>query len=427
MKTRALVSLALVSLLGCTDRIQEGGFETSDLQAQVQRPDGTPVTAARVWLVRSRGDSAAAVVIDSTLTDTAGKARFLYEKGADLSLIGLDAQSGDSLGLAPSVFANGTVASVALQETKSVQIGKDSTGALLALHVPGSHFASKVSENGTASVLALPKGTWDVAFVSGTRVQVVQALAVQADTVLTGVAGVKAVVTDTSTKARDTLRDGPDIALDSFRVDGMAQYVDSSLPPAWNWSSTEAGDWNPWHSDSTFAEDDTGWTVLYSYPSSLIRGNPPDTIRYQGFAEIQSPKLPMAGTIAMQFADPQRLADDTNLVRRIHLFDTLGHGLELFLQRPTPLILDSFGLSGFSATEVRRESIDTTAALAAETWYFSWKADTITVRSSNGPVGTVLFPNGSLSNLRFFLLVRRKYTFGTTSVRLRQTRLYTPP
>ena len=427
MRTRGFVSLALLALLGCTERIQEGGFETSDLQAHVQRPDGSPVAAARVWLVRSLGDAAPAVVIDSTLTDTAGRARFLYDKGADLSLIGLDAQSGDSLGLAPSAFAKGTVASIALQETKSVQIGRDSTGALLALHVPGSHFGSRRSANGEASVLALPKGAWDVAFVAGTRVQVVRGLAVRADTVLAGVAGVKAVATDTITKVSDTLHDGPDIALDSFRVDGVTQYVDTSLPPAWAWASSGSGDGSPWRSEASFIEEDTGWTTLSSRPFFLIRDSAThDTAFFQGFAEVVTPALPAKGTLALQFAFPTQLAADTNLVRRIQLVDTLGHGVEVFLQRPTRL-LDSIGLSDrLSSMSLRRIQTDTTAILGAGTWYFSWASESIVVRNTQGLVGTAQVQGGSFSSLRFYLLVRTKVAYGNTAATIQRTRLYTP-
>jgi len=58
--------LALGALLGCTERYS-GGFETSDLQATVVRPTGTPVAAARVWLVKATNDSMPAAALDSTL------------------------------------------------------------------------------------------------------------------------------------------------------------------------------------------------------------------------------------------------------------------------------------------------------------------------------------------------------------------------
>lgn len=425
MKCQAWLAGLGALLLGCTERIQEGGFETADLQAFVQRPDGSPVPAARVWLVRSRGDAAPAAVIDSALTDTAGTAKFLFAKDADLSAIGLDAQSGDSLGLAPSVFKNGTSAVVAIQETKTVQIGKDSTGALLGLHVPGSHFASKVSENGTASVLALPKGTWDLAMVAGTRILVVRALPVRADTVLAGVAGVKSGATDSAPEAVDTLRDGPDIALDSFRVDGVAQYADNSLPPAWKWTSTGEGDESLWHSDSTYVTEDTGWTVLASRPFSRISLVPPDTQQLQGFASVKTPTLPEAGTLALEFAFPVQLAADTNLVRRIQFLDTLGHGVEVFLQHSTSS-LDSFGLAGYLATTIQKVPSNNDSLLKASIWYFSWTSDSIAVRDEDGIVGTARLQSGSFATLRLYLLVRTKHPTGSTSATLSRSRLYKP-
>ena len=427
---RQILSLAFLALLGCTERIQMGGFETGDLQARVQRPNGAPVPAARVWLVRSRGDSAPATVVDSALTDTAGWVRFLYGTDADLSRMGLDARSGDSLGIAPSAFAHATIANVTIRETKSVQIGRDSAGDLPVLHVPGSRFASRAAENGEAAVISLPQGTWDLAIRTPAKAQVLRALAVTRDTVVSGLSGFPTVSRDTTSKASDTLREGPDIALDSFRVDGVAHYADATLPPAWKWVPTGEGDESYWHSDSTFVSEDTGYTTLSSHAYTRFRPEVPDTLKLQGFASIQSPSLPATGALALQFAFPRQLAADTNLVRRIRLLDTLGHGVELFLQRPTrsmeSLALDSFGLVGYVATDVQRSRTDTANLLEASTWYFSWTTDSVTVRDQSGVVGAARLRSGSFSVFRLILLVRTKHFTGSTAASISRIRLYKP-
>jgi hypothetical protein len=433
MKPRGLLPLVL-AFLGCTERIQEGGFETSDLQARVTRPDGSPVAAARVWLVRSRGDSAPATVIDSTLTDSAGKAQFLYGKGADLSAIGLDAQSGDSLGIAPSAFRNGTSATVAVQETKSVRIGRDSTGAVLELHVPGCHFVSSASEDGSASILSLPKGTWDVALVAGTSVRVIHALPVLVDTVL---AEATTPVGDTSNRTVDTLRDGPDITLDSFRVDGIAELLDTSLSPAWNWQDMNDSNSRTWIDSPRLVSEDSGWTGLATRPLRYLlfavdssspdsmRSLVQDTLETQGGAWIRSPLLPDTGTIAIQMRFNSGLpSTDSGLFRTLRLTDSAGSGLVLLL--PGALSdPDSIGVRGSLAT-TESGKLSTAQIQDSKIWYISWSSHSITARTSDGIAGSVAPLSSLQSPIRLEFELLSPVQGLSSQMHIQSIRLYKP-
>lgn len=176
----------MVAALVCASCVgrQVGGFETTDLQARVVRPDGTPVASARAWLVRSQGDSAAAVVLDSGITDAAGSIRFAVPVGGTGGL-GLDASSGDSLGIAPLEFAAADTARVTLRESHAVVVPVGSPGTVDCF-VPGSHFSSKPGTDGRTAKLLLPSGNWRLSVRSGASLTVVP-LRLEADTVVSGV------------------------------------------------------------------------------------------------------------------------------------------------------------------------------------------------------------------------------------------------
>lgn len=179
---RACAAAALV-FASCVGR-QVGGFETTDLQARVVRPDGSPVASARAWLVRSRGDSDAAVVLDSGITDGAGLIRFAIPVGGTGGL-GLDASSGDSLGIAPLEFSDADTARVTLRESHVVVVPVDSLG-MVDCFVPGSHFASQPGPDRRTARLLLPSGNWKLSVRRGATLQVVP-LRLEADTVVSGV------------------------------------------------------------------------------------------------------------------------------------------------------------------------------------------------------------------------------------------------
>lgn len=190
---------AAIALLASCGRLQVGGFETTDLQARVVRSDGTPVASARAWLVRSRGDSAEAVVLDSGFSDGTGMVRFAIPVDGQVGL-GVDVRLGDSLGLAPLVFSDFDTARVVVKESHAVSVPADPQGNATCF-VPGSHFASRIGSDGRTALLALPSGTWNVAIRRGTAVLVVP-LRLDADTVLSAATGPRTMDTTAQAQVR---------------------------------------------------------------------------------------------------------------------------------------------------------------------------------------------------------------------------------
>lgn len=173
--------LAAFALLAACGQLQTGGFETTDLQARVVRPDGAPVASARAWLVRSRGDTAPAVVLDSGFSDEAGRVRFAIPADGQGGL-GIDVRSGDSLGIAPRVFASVDTARVVVTRAHTISVPADSIGSATC-YVPGSHFVSELGSDGSTAKLVLPSGSWNVAIRRGSTV-LVAPLRLETDTVL---------------------------------------------------------------------------------------------------------------------------------------------------------------------------------------------------------------------------------------------------
>jgi len=95
------IAVSALLLTGCEDAQQAGGgIETSDFQARVLAPSGCPVAGARVWLVRSGGDTAPATAIDSAVTGPDGIAK-LKGPTSGGALLGLDASAAVWLGMTP--------------------------------------------------------------------------------------------------------------------------------------------------------------------------------------------------------------------------------------------------------------------------------------------------------------------------------------
>ena len=124
MKLRSALSAAAVLMAGCGEpQPMEGGFETPDLQAKVSLWGNAPAAGARVWLVRSRGDTAPADVLDSAWSDSSGVARFPGTKLTDRSGLGVEAYTTEYDGLmwiAPNSLA--TSDSVGLPMNSIVRI-----------------------------------------------------------------------------------------------------------------------------------------------------------------------------------------------------------------------------------------------------------------------------------------------------------------
>lgn len=179
---KRLLSLLSLALVSCGET-HTGGFETTDLQARVVRPDGTPVSAARAWLVRSSGESSPAMVVDSGFTDAAGMIHFAAPPNG-LSGLGVDAAARDSIGLSPRSLEGSSTSLVVLRSTHRVSIAADTSGAARCF-VPGSHFASTIASDGSTAVLDLPNGTWNLVVRRGS-VSTLRSIVLTTDTLLAG-------------------------------------------------------------------------------------------------------------------------------------------------------------------------------------------------------------------------------------------------
>ncbi len=371
MKSRCALLLAVFLLNGCGDSRQEGGggFETPDLQARVVTPLGKPAAGARVWLVRSMGDTAPAEVVDSVLTDANGLARFQGQPASHANF-GIDARSDALLAMAPRSLALADSTRIFLVQTGTVSVPTDSVGLTPRLFVAGSHFGSQLSADGTKAVLQVPRGTWDVAVKIGSKTTVWRAVAVDSSPIAL---------------PRDSLATSPDILADSFSVDGTIMFADTSLPQPWGWTKLDSVLLRPpyyasvLHCRSFLVADDTGATTLQT---STDTGG-----------AVRSIDLADSGTIALSFrfgaTDP---IADSGLGRILALVDSARNGawLELDRRSATPT---SDSVLVMSAGNGVSDSIRTNSLpgnqLSAATWYFTWKSGAIVVRNSNGVVGRV--------------------------------------
>ena len=372
--------LALGALLGCTERYS-GGFETSDLQATVVRPTGTPVAAARVWLVKATNDSIPATALDSTLTDSTGTARFIVIRGVDRKGLGLDAQIGDSLGISIRSLERSDLATIQLVPAFRLQVGGDSipvdTLRTIGLHIPGSHFASS-SASGTASLL-VPQGTWDLAIRRGSSLDFRNSIAITKDSALpflvpldTTKPADTAKPIDTLPRPIDTLRPGPDISLDSFTYQG--RIFRKALTPTWRPMS--------FHScDTLECVTRTTGSLASSYPEGLAissfqasdTGSPVKSGAGYGGA---SATLYDSSILAFQF---QPLADSATL--RIWVGDTAGTGILVQY--------DSASKGGIRQATLFASKIDSTwilgkhsdTSFAPSAWHFHLAGDSIHVQT----------------------------------------------
>lgn len=420
--------LALGILLGCTERYS-GGFETSDLQARVVRPSGTPVAAARVWLVKATSDSTPAKALDSTVTDSTGTARFVVIRGVDRKGLGLDAQIGDSLGISIRSLEQSDSATIQMLPGFRLQVGGESmpidTLRSIGLHIPGSHFASS-SAGGTASLL-VPQGTWDLAIRRGSSLEFKDSFPITKDSALPFLAPTDTTKRADTTKPIDTLQPGPDISLDSFQINGWALYSDTAMPPPWQWQKLVGTDLASEFLPS-LVEEDTGYSSFTSRPKNPGEGA--DTLVGQGAAGVVSELLPDSGAIAIQFrfltANP---GTDTFLIRRFILFDTLDgrNGVEAKLDYAT------CNLSPY-ATLLRNldGTLDSSAApstypgaLASPTIYLVWRSRWVYMFSREGLLGTVPLPR-PISRPYLMFSVYDAIQGHTSRIQITKTRIYRP-
>ena len=412
MKPAALAWVfSAVLLAGCsTERYQDGGFETSDIQARILTPSGAPAIAARVWLVRSNGDSAPATAIDSLWTDSSGKARFKTARGADRSRLGLDIQSGTMLAIATGSLMHSDSATVVL--SRSVVVVADS-GSLSPplLFVPGSHFASLPSSDRKGAILMLPQGSWDVAISQPGSLRVQRGLLLGS-------------TTDTiSLPPLQGLPQGPDIDLDAFQIDSLPLAADASFPLPQTWTK-RSGSLDSMEFLPLLVEDDTGFTSLTTRMKLGNEGT--DTLAPQGAAGVISGFLPPVGAIAVQFrflSDPTR---DTGLLRQLSLLDSSGAGVELRLGVSPFLAADSVlsVVRKFDSLEFTAPP-QTNSLLTTVTWYFVWNTKSIEILTPAGRIGRVL-TSGSFHNFRLGIEARSLGIGRTSKVQISKVKLFKP-
>lgn len=393
-------------LIGCSLERYEGGggFETPDLTARIVDTAGQPVFGARVWLVRSNGDSAPASVLDSMQTDSAGHVGFQLPAGASRSSLGLDAENDNLLGIAPAVFRSTSDARLELRTTRSIQADRDSTGAIPELHVPGSHFSSLVSVNGISSTLRVPAGIWDVAIRRGESLNVLKNIPVLADTTVPG----PSVFVPPDTTRPIKLADSADIGLDSFRIGDVVQYADTTFPAVLDWTYSYS---------SPF-----GSQVMAESIGTRLSSNWIDSIPCQGYSLVTSPYLRDTGTLAIQLAFPNGV--DTSLLCGMKLFDTTTWA---GIRANAGGNLDSIGafLNQYPIPP-SFVPVDASRFASDNTWYFSWTRDSVVIRTSNGLRGRTAIPEKFLGPLRFSIFVLAKNSPASASMWIKKLRLYKP-
>lgn len=393
-------------LFGCSLERYEGGggFETPDLTARIVDTAGQPVFGARVWLVRSNGDSAPASVLDSTQSDSSGIVNFLLPGRTNRATLGLDAQESERLGIAPTAFRLFSEARVELRGTRSIQADRDSTGAFPELHVPGSHFSSLVSVNGISSTLRVPAGIWDVAIRRGESLNVLKNIPVLADTTVPG----PSVFVPPDTTRPVMLADSADIGLDSFRIGEVVQYVDSTFPSVLDWAKS----YTP-----TVANQ-----IMVDSIGTRLGSNWIDSTGYQGFTRVASPLLRDTGTLAIQLAFPNGV--DTSLLCGMKLFDTTTWA---GIRANAGGNLDSIGafLNQYPIPP-SFVPVDASRFASDNTWYFSWTRDSVVIRTSNGLRGRTAIPEKFLGPLRFSIFVLVKNSPASASMWIKKLRLYKP-
>lgn len=416
--------LAFGILLGCTERYS-GGFETSDLQARVVRPTGSPVAAARVWLVKATNDSMPATALDSTLTDSTGTARFTVVRGVDRKGLGLDAQIGDSLGISIRSLEQSDLATIQVVPAFRLQVGGDSipvdTLHSIGLHIPGSHFASS-SAGGTASLL-VPQGTWDIAIRQGSSIEFKDSLAITKDSALPLVAPLDTTKpADTTQHSVDTLLAGPDIALDSFKFDGR------------RWDNGISGKWIPYN--YTGCDSSTGTCEVFTSRVDFVGSNRMDSLkfqvrdstildslRYTGWSEARLSLLGDTGMLAIEFDGSSVPFYDSMMSLTIALQDSeSGLAIRFNAQQRSGIRTSGiFGSGGGIDTLI--DSSNSVDIQLAQHWYLVWYIDHFVVVNNRGQSWSV--PRSGLSrspqaSIRLDALSDWK----TQSLTIRRTRIY---
>ena len=215
----------------------------------------------------------------------------------------------------------------------------------------------------------------------------------------------------------DSLVQGPDIRLDSFRVERIGMYLRNDfIPSSWTALVERSG---IYQYDRKNVSDDTGRTAFHV-------GN--DTDGNWRAAGITRSMQYGQGTVAISF-DKSDSARWPQVIRTISLLDSAGDGMALRLDtisdmNPGNLMMPS--LSGFLSTLpdsnwIRPTGWSTTAPLV---WYFTWTGTKIVASNSAGWSGSLdrTFSSPPILTVR----VEAEGMATPLVVHLSQIRLYSP-
>lgn len=298
MTRKLALCLASTLLASCGTHEGGGGLETGDLTARVLTPMGQPAVRSRVWLVQSKTDSAPACVLDSALTDSSGQARFHLPNGHSRAGLGLDSRTDSAIGIFPGALSHSDSSIVVLAPIGQVR----SAGAAQAiLFVPGSHFVSSRSDDGSATILELPYGTWTVAKrVSGT----------------------------TTFSANRTISSLPDLldpiskASSTLDFGGLQLIRDSTFPEPFLWTLLQESNANDTFQAALVQKAGTGAT-------RFMPDTDPNWIpqAYEGCG-IVSPALPWVGAFTWTWDLSVDLTKDSTQIRSAILQDSAGNGIQ---------------------------------------------------------------------------------------------------
>lgn len=397
-RTTPILVAAGLCLAGCgkTDRLTDGGgFETSDLQARVTLPSGQPATRSLVWLVRSRGDSLPASVLDSSWTDGDGLARFSLDSLRDRSGIGIDVQRDSLRAVGRDGFAQAKILSIQLSETGRLQASPDSTGEMPKLFAPGSHFVSQATENRLQTRLVLPRGIWDI----GVRTRA-------------GVAIERAVRVDSTPRFVGRH--------DSILVENVWYRSDPTYSSLLQWQA-ESGDL------ATLGEllpqllgDDTGIATFQTRPKALGEGTNPGLS--QVGSGVVSPVLPSDGAFRWSFRTGIDPSKDSGVIRRVRLVDSNGNGVDLGIQcdGKTPVWISTLG----ATSSALAGTLDIGKATSKSAWTIAWSPTQISITLGDAPFATVSTTATKFAGLQLLLetMATRPGTSGKMQVWL--DRLY---
>jgi hypothetical protein len=303
---------------------------------------------------------------------------------------------------------------VILRSSGQALASPDSSGRTPQLFVPGSHFTSISRTDAPGVQLTLPYGTWTVVAAPPGGARSTYSVSIDAAPFL--------ISGSMTTSASD-------LSKDSIFLDGQAMAVRTIQSPV-SWIKYSGQD-ATWGFRPEFISDDSGALAFATSPVSLASLNP-DSIPVGFAGEVGSDRMSATGAVGIHFKFFTDPGQDRAMERWIDLVDSTGAGMRLQLGVPflgdsscTALWQASFGggIEKPSLTTLVRPT-DSLAPLRNQTWWISWNADSICVRSESGIFRTIR-TDGHFGRPVILLGMGDK-TNGTSRVQIDKFRFYRP-